>query len=87
MSSGGRNRKGKKGSGSAVPTQTLPDPMYDEAYIAQIYRKKNLKSVWEENPKSPLANFMNQRLKKQPAYESIQGIAGNGKTVWRCVMS
>lgn len=83
MSSGGRNRKGKKGSGSAVPTQTLPDPMYDEAYIAQIYRKKNLKSVWEENPKSPLANFMNQRLKKQPAYESIQGIAGNGKTVWR----
>ncbi|CCM07097.1 uncharacterized protein FIBRA_09424 [Fibroporia radiculosa] len=82
-SSGGKSRRGKA---SAMLPKTLPDPFCDEAYIARTYRIKPLKPVWEENPKSPLANFLNSKWSRQPEYETIQGIGANGKTLWRATV-
>lgn len=83
----GRGRRGAAANAARAVKATLPEPVHDPDYVYKTYRKKPLKPQWEENPKSPLANFTNQRLKQQPTYECVQGIAANGKTVWRCVVS
>ncbi|KAI0961567.1 hypothetical protein AcV7_000638 [Taiwanofungus camphoratus] len=79
--SSGRGRRGR--ATAAAVKQTLPGPVYDQDYITNTYRTKHLKSAWEENPKSPLANFYSQHFNDQPVYESTQGIGANGRTTWR----
>jgi hypothetical protein len=72
----------------------LPDldgPIRDAAFIEQEHRKNlgsrpDIKPVFVDNPKSPVANFAINHLDKQPVYESIEGIVfGTSERVSRLV--
>ncbi|KAH9950341.1 P-loop containing nucleoside triphosphate hydrolase protein [Amylocystis lapponica] len=77
--SGGKGRSSRgRGGGTATPQQTFTGP--------RTYKVKPLKSQWEENPKSPLANFLSSTYNKQPAYECVQGVGANGQIIWRTVI-
>lgn len=61
----GKNKKAWQSGVSSFHSSVLAlprenDPIHDAEYINQVHRKGPLKEVWEQNPKSPLANFLAQ---------------------------
>lgn len=71
--------------GASVPT--LPrenDPIHDAEYIDRVFQKVPLKKAWEDNPKSPLSNFLNQVGASPPAYQHVE-VSLHGKRGWRQV--
>jgi len=86
----GKNKKFRQPGGSSVRSSSvlaLPrvvDPVHDAEYINRVHRKVPLKDAWEQNPKSPLSNFLAQVGANPPGYQhevvKIRGAHG-----WRQV--
>ncbi|KAH9835555.1 P-loop containing nucleoside triphosphate hydrolase protein [Rhodofomes roseus] len=81
--SSNKGRRGKAPASAARQQPTLPEPVCSEAYIRSTYETKPIKAIWNDNPKSPLTNHCKSILNSMPEYESVQGIAANGQTLWR----
>ena len=64
----------------ALPREN--DPIHDTEYITQVFQKVPLKQAWEENPKSPLSNFLNQFGANPPVYQHVE-VSLHGKRGWR----
>lgn len=78
---GGRGGK-KKQRDSRVPP--LPGPFHDEQYIANTYRTKPLKKIYETNPKSPLNNYMMVNDIGPMEFSAIHGtVEGRDQQMWR----
>lgn len=76
---GGGKRRGKGPS-------SLPGPLHDEAYITKTYRTKDLKKIYESNPKSPLNNYVMASGAQPLAFTTVQGIVeGGDQQVFRFV--
>lgn len=96
LSSQKNSSKRRMGKSKEQPSKSrLPDlggPIRDAAFIEQEHRKNlgsrpDIKPVFVDNPKSPVANFTFTHLDKQPAYESVEGIVfGTSERVHRLVM-
>ncbi|KAH9937690.1 P-loop containing nucleoside triphosphate hydrolase protein [Fomitopsis serialis] len=82
-SSSSKGRRGKAPAASGRQQPTLPEPVCSEDYIRSTFETKPLKTLWAENPKSPLTNYCKGTLNTMPEYESVLGIAANGQTLWR----
>jgi hypothetical protein len=85
----GRGKSKEQPSKSRLPD--LDGPIRDAAFIEQEHRKNfgsrpDIKPVFVENPKSPVANYASNHLDKQPVYESVEGIVfGTSERVSRSV--
>jgi small subunit ribosomal protein S24e len=81
---GGRGRApgpGKAGQGVRNGQAALEPPMMDRARIIETYGKNvAIKPEWAENPKSPLANHIGNKMAIN--YQAQSGII-NGKKVVR----
>lgn len=68
--------KGKqRGSVFQPRAAVLTEPLHDVNFITTTYKSKPLKGDWEENPKSPLMNFLVNTLKdKKPTFAFSQGL-------------
>jgi hypothetical protein len=66
----------------ALPREN--DPIHDAEYIDRVFQKVPLKKGWEENPKSPLSNFLNQFGASPPVYQHVE-VSLHGKRGWRQV--
>ncbi|KAA1471478.1 P-loop containing nucleoside triphosphate hydrolase protein [Dentipellis sp. KUC8613] len=85
-SRGSKNSKGHSGgSASVLALPQVDDPIHDLSFITKTYKSKDLKKAWEENPKSPLSNFLSAWKGTQPTYQ-LQPITLNGKSGWRAVI-
>ncbi len=86
----GRHAKAKVPGGSpfhSASIHALPrenDPIHDAEYIVRVFQKVPLKKVWEENPKSPLWNFLHQVGTHPPTYHHVE-VSLHGKPGWRQV--
>lgn len=58
----GKNKKARQpgfhSSALALPREN--DPVRDAEYINRVHKKNPLKEAWEQNPKSPLSNYLAQ---------------------------
>jgi len=83
-SRGGRGRApgpGKGGQGPRNGLAALEPPMMDRGRIVETYGKNVvIKPEWAENPKSPLANHIGNKMAIK--YEAQSGTM-NGKKVFR----
>lgn len=66
----------------ALPREN--DPIHDAEYINRVHRKGPLKEVWEQNPKSPLSNFLAQDGPNPLKYRYDE-ILIHGNSGWRQV--
>jgi hypothetical protein len=86
----GKNKKIKKSGGSSYHSSSilsLPrenDPIHDAEYINRAYQQVPLKKAWEQNPKSPLSNFLHQLGANSPEYRHDEATI-NGSRGWRQV--
>jgi hypothetical protein len=85
----GKNKKARQPGVSSFHTSalTLPredDPIHDAEYINRVHQKVPLKEAWEENPKSPLSNFLGQLRPNPPKYCLVE-ITIHGNNGWRQV--
>ncbi|KAG1881654.1 P-loop containing nucleoside triphosphate hydrolase protein [Suillus tomentosus] len=97
LSSQKNSSKRRMGKSKEQPSKSrLPDldgPIRDAAFIEQEHRKNlgsrpDIKPVFVDNPKSPVANFTFTHLDKQPAYESVEGIVfGTSERVYRVTVA
>ena len=60
------------------------DPVHDAEYINRVHQKVPLKEAWEQNPKSPLTNFLRQLGPNPPKYY-YEEITIHGNHGWRRV--
>ncbi|KAI0047834.1 P-loop containing nucleoside triphosphate hydrolase protein [Auriscalpium vulgare] len=80
----GFSNRGGRAPGLVLPTPS--DPVNDADYIKKTYASATpLKKAWEDNPKSPLSNFMMTTVSRQPSY-SYQEALINGKSGWRATI-
>ncbi|KZT02710.1 P-loop containing nucleoside triphosphate hydrolase protein [Laetiporus sulphureus 93-53] len=77
--------KGKRGKAQAALALKAPilEPTYDLEYIEEHYKTEQLKQQWFDNPKAAVANWMSNKYKSTPLYESVQGLNSNRKAIWR----
>jgi hypothetical protein len=69
--SGGSSKSlAKARSQSNIPL--LPEPRHDHNYITTVYKTKPLRPDFEENPKSPLANYHTSRYGSPVVYDCTQ---------------
>ena len=59
----GTNKKARQSGVSSYHSSVLAlprenDPVHDAEYINRVHKKKPLKKAWEQNPKSPLSNYL-----------------------------
>lgn len=85
MSRPGRRARGpgpnKGGQGSKSGHVALEPPLMDEAMIIEMYGQNVvIKPEWAENPKSPLANHLGNKMAIK--YEARSGNM-NGKKLFR----
>ena len=81
----GKNKKARQPKGP--PVLTLPrenDPIHDAEYINRVHRKVPLKKAWEQNPKSPLSNFLDRSGASPPIYQHEE-VSIHGNHGWRQV--
>lgn len=62
----------------------IQGPLYDEQHIKATYMTKSVKSEWESNPKSPVANWYSANKGGTPKYDAAQVFGPRGM-MWRCV--
>jgi hypothetical protein len=87
----GKNKKARQPGVSSIHTSALALPreddfIHDAEYINRVYQKVPLKEAWEENPKSPLSNFLGQLGSNPPKYCHVE-ITIHGIHGWRQVYS
>lgn len=63
---------------------TLELPLRDENLVKQTYQDVNISTPTTDNPKNPLANFVNQVLGASLDFKCREGIL-NKQKLWRCV--
>lgn len=84
-SRGRQKQKGKQRAIHQPNIAVLPEPLHDAEYIRATYKTKTLKGDWEQNPKSPLTNFLVNTLKdSKPVVAFSQGLL-NGNVMVRFV--
>jgi hypothetical protein len=89
---GYRSDKKKKARqpGSSFHTSSIPalpredDPVHDAEYINRVHQKVPLKKAWEQNPKSPLSNVLDQLGANPPVYRHVE-VSIFGNRGWRQV--
>jgi hypothetical protein len=55
----GKNKKARQsGASSILALPRANDPVHDAEYINRVHGKAPLKEAWEQNPKSPLSNYL-----------------------------
>jgi hypothetical protein len=85
----GKGKSKEQPSKSRLPV--IDGPIHDAAFIEQEHRKNlgsrpDIKPMFVDNPKSPVANFSSNYLDKQPVYESVEGtVFGTSQRVSRSV--
>jgi hypothetical protein len=85
-----KSKKGRQPGGSSFHRSSvlaLPredDPIHDAEYINRVHQKVPLKKAWEQNPKSPLSNFLEQLEVDSPAYRHDE-VSIHGNCGWRQV--
>ncbi|GJE86121.1 ATP-dependent RNA helicase [Phanerochaete sordida] len=84
----GRNTGKGKGKGKSTPQKqpSIQGPLYDEKYITETYKTRPVKSEWEANPKSPVANWSSMHTGSTPKYEAVRVLGPNGM-VWRSTLT
>lgn len=87
----GKNKKARQPGVSSIHTSALALPreddfIHDAEYINRVHQKVPLKEAWEENPKSPLSNFLGQLGSNPPKYCHVE-ITIHGIHGWRQVYS
>ncbi len=85
----GKNKKARQSGMSSFHSSVLAlprenDPVHDAEYINRVHGKVPLKDVWEQNPKSPLSNFLGQFGDNPPKYRHDE-IFIHGNSGWRQV--
>jgi hypothetical protein len=86
----GKHTKAKAQGFSSFPGASVPalprenDPIHDAKYIGRVFQKVPLKKGWEDNPKSPLSNFLNQVGASPPVYQHVE-VSLHDKRGWRQV--
>ncbi|KAI0003674.1 hypothetical protein BJV74DRAFT_478493 [Russula compacta] len=86
----GKNKKARQPKGSSFYSSsvlTLPqenDPIHNAEYINRVHRKVPMKKAWEQNPKSPLSNFLDQSGASPPIYQHEE-VSIHGNHGWRQV--
>ena len=86
----GKNKKARQPGGASFHSPSvlsLPregDPIHDAEYIKRVHEKEPLKEAWEQNPKSPLSNFLHQLGANPPEYQHGE-VSIHGKHGWRQV--
>ena len=86
----GKKKKAKHPGGSPFHSSSvlaLPredDPIHDAEYINRIHQKVPLKKAWEQNPKSPLSNILDQLGVDFPVYRPDE-VKIHGNRGWRQV--
>ena len=85
----GKNKKARQSGVSPFHSSVLAlprenDPVHDAEYINRVHGKGPLKEVWEQNPKSPLSNFLAQVGAKPLGYR-YDKILIHGNSGWRQV--
>ncbi|KAG2154843.1 P-loop containing nucleoside triphosphate hydrolase protein [Suillus clintonianus] len=89
----GRSKGKSKEQPSNSTLPVLDGPLRDVQFIEQEHRKNigsrpDIKPVFVDNPKSPVANFASNHLDKQPAYESVEGIvSGTSQKITRATVT
>lgn len=87
----GKGKSKEQPSKSRLPV--IDGPIHDAAFIEQEHRKNlgsrpDIKPMFVDNPKSPVANFSSNYLDKQPVYESVEGtVFGTSQRVSRVTVS
>jgi hypothetical protein len=78
-----RGGSGRRGGGKKATTslQSFDEPLHNLNHI-EGQRKRPLKPVHAENPKSPLSNFCTLVLGVNPEYKAEEGLVGDTR-VWR----
>jgi hypothetical protein len=74
--------KGKKPAKTPLSRRLFDGPLHDQDYIIKNYKKDispPLKETHEENPKSPVSNFIAQASERLPEFSVEQGFIGEGK--------
>lgn len=76
--------KGKKPAKTPLSRRLFDGPLYDQDYIVKNYKKdlpglSPLKETHEDNPKSPVSNFIAQVSGGLPEFSIEQGFVGAGK--------
>jgi hypothetical protein len=82
----GPSSSGRRGRGSSKPKVVLRNfgaPLHNSRYI-MAKATTPLKPVYQENPKSPLANYYSVHLNTTPDYIAEEGII-EGTRIWRYV--
>lgn len=84
-----KNKKARQPGVSSLHSSTLAlpredEPIHDAEYIDRVHQKVPLKEAWEQNPKSPLSNFLRQLGVNSPKY-CLHEITIRGKHGWRQV--
>jgi len=87
----GKNKKARQPGGASFHSPSvlsLPregDPIHDAEYIKRVHEKEPLKEAWEQNPKSPLSNFLHQLGANPPEYQHGE-VSIHGKHGWRATI-
>lgn len=85
----GKNKRARQPGASSFHSSALAlprgdDPIHDAEYINRVHQKVPLKEAWEQNPKSPLMNFLRQ-LGPNPPKFCYDEITIHGNHGWRQV--
>jgi hypothetical protein len=85
----GKNKKARQSGVSSFHSSVLAlprenDPVHDAEYINRVHGKVPLKEVWEQNPKSPLSNYLAQHGANSLKYLHDE-ILIHGNSGWRQV--
>ena len=85
----GKNKKARQSGAPSFHSSVLAlprenDPVHDAEYINRVHGKVPLKEVWEQNPKSPLSNYLAQHG-ANPLNYLYDEILIHGNSGWRQV--
>lgn len=85
----GKNKKARQSGMSSFHNSVLAlpranDPVHDAEYINRVHGKAPLKEAWEQNPKSPLSNYL-AKLGANPIKYLHDEILICGNSGWRQV--
>ncbi|KAF8506701.1 P-loop containing nucleoside triphosphate hydrolase protein [Russula emetica] len=86
----GKNKKARQSGVSSFHSSVLAlprenDPVHDAEYINRVHGKVPLKEVWEQNPKSPLSNYLAQHGANSLKYLHDK-ILIHGNSGWRATI-
>ncbi|THH34131.1 hypothetical protein EUX98_g91 [Antrodiella citrinella] len=82
---GGPSKASGNAKATAKTNSRLPPfvgPVHDKAYIEATFKTKPIKQEWQDNPKSPISNFMMAKHNVSLTYQNVQMVLGNS-SIWR----